>query len=203
MCRAPLSARPTAHLVPVLAMALAPLAAAAQDLRPADVPRWTARDDILGEAVIGALAAGPDADLEVMIGALRGPAVIADPGGDWACRTIKIGGMAPLTAYGNFRCRITEIAPGVWQLEKLTGSQRMIGTFTQGPDGLVYTGVGFVDGGPSQGYAAFPPDSQEPVYPGQTVPQVGYFEQMGPDRARLMLPDPILESDFDILYLTR
>ena len=52
-------------------------------------------------------------------------------------------------------------------------------------------------------YAGLPPDDQSPVEPGQTHAQVGHFEQVSPDHARLMLPDPILESRFDILWLTR
>ena len=47
------------------------------------------------------------------------------------------------------------------------------------------------------------PDDQTPQEPGQTHAQVGIFEQAGPNQARLLLPAPLLESDFDILWLTR
>ena len=86
------------------------------------------------------------------------------------------------------------------QTRKLSGSQRLQGTIDAAG---IYVGVGFVDGGPAASYADLPPDDQAPVEPGQTHAQVGRFEQTGPDRARLLLPSPLFESEFDILVLAR
>ena len=187
----------------ILLCAALPAVTAAQDIRPADEARMFGWEALMGRALKGALGGGAPQDVAVLTEALSGlPDAIA-PEGDWNCRTIKMGGGLPLVVYGNFRCRITEAGPGRWRLQKLTGSQ-----FTQGEIVFVegdafYFGTGYVSGGPATDYAGLPPDDQTPVDPGQTVAEPGYFEQMGPDRARLLLPDPILESDFDILYLTR
>ena len=171
--------------------------------RAADVERLNASDALLGRTLAGALAEGPDADVAVLVEAMDGAAGPLAPAGDWNCRTLKLGGFLPLTAYGNFRCRIIELEPGRWRLEKLTGSQRTEGVIYAVEGVAEYYGVGYVDGGPAVQYEGLPPDDQTPVEPGQTHAQVGFFQQMGPDRARILLPDPILESDYDILYLTR
>ena len=192
----------TPTLALVLAAALAP-AAIAQEIRPADSDRMFAWQEIMGRAVLGALAQGAPEDVAMLTEVLRGTPDTLDPAGDWSCRTIKMGDLLPLTVYGNFRCRITGTGPGRWRLEKLTGSQFTQGDIVSVEGDASYFGVSFVSGGPAADYAGLPPDDQTPVEPGQTVADPGYFEQMGPNRARLLLPDPILESDFDILYLTR
>lgn len=172
------------------------------DMRPADKPRLDQLNATLGMALRDLFATGSidDAALltEVLGGAPQQGVVIT---GDWNCRTLKLGQYGP-AFYRDFRCRISDLGSGRFELEKLTGSQRMIGTLTAGPDQTIYTGVGFVDGGPALRYGALPVE-QRPVEPGQTVPQVGIYEQISDTKARLLLPLPLLESDFDILYLTR
>ncbi len=182
---------------------LAATSATAQEVRPADADRLARTDALLGASLRWAFASGAPGDVAVLVEALSGAEEGFAPEGDWNCRTMKLGGNLPLVVYGNFRCRITADGPDRWRLEKLTGSQFTAGTLTLREDGILYLGTGYVEGGPATDYAGLPPGDQTPVEPGQTTADVGWFEQMGPNRARLLLPDPILESDFDILYLTR
>ena len=189
-------------LLAALLLAL-PVTAPAQEIRPADRPRLDAFEATLGRTLAGALAGGASQDVDLLTAAMAGAPEPLDPAGDWSCRTFKLGGLRPLIAYGPFRCRITEIGPGTWQIEKTTGSQRLLGTISDQQGGGLYTGVGFVDGGPAVTYEDLPPHDQTPVEPGQTHAQVGLFQQAGPDQARLLLPQPILESELDILWLTR
>ncbi len=172
------------------------------DIRPADKPRLDNMNATLGGALRQSFATGDISDIALLTEALSGA---AQPNsvltGDWNCRTMKLGSTGP-TIYRNFRCRISDLGERQFELEKLTGSQRMIGKLTLGATQTLYTGVGFVDGGPAVRYDALPAD-QISVEPGQTVPQVGIYEQISDTKARLMLPSPLLESDFDILYLTR
>lgn len=179
------------------------LSVSAQEIRPADRDRFQRFDEILGAALREALAEGPAADKSVLLEAMSGSAGPLSPVGDWNCRTIKVGGILPLIAYPNFRCRITAEAPGIYRLVKLTGSQRVDGQIYDGGSEALFLGVGHVNERPDVTYDQFPPNDQTPIGINQSTPDVGLFEQMSPNRARVMFPDPILESDFDILYLTR
>lgn len=183
-----------------LAALLAAGSAGAQEVRAPDAARLAAFDAHLGAALYQALTEGAAQDLAVLRDAMAGAAAPLDPAGDWACRTIKVGGLLPVTAYGNFRCRITAGPDGGWTLVKTTGSQRVKGRIA--PDGR-FLGVGHVGEAPATDYPGLPPVDQTPVEPNQTTADVGRFEQMSPTRARLLLPAPLLESRFDILYLTR
>jgi hypothetical protein len=188
----------------VMALAcLAGLPALAEPVvRPPDAERLATADAAFGQAMRAALADGATGDVDVLVAALAGiPGPLA-PEGAWSCRTIKLGGAPALTVYGAFRCRI-EAADGGWRIVKDTGSQRLEGMIHPGERGALYLGVGFVDGGPATDYAGLPAKDQTPVEPGQTVAQVGIFEQVTATRARLLLPSPLLESRFDILSLTR
>jgi hypothetical protein len=176
---------------------------AAQDIRPADRDRLAAYDESLGRALAGTLAAGSPQEVDLLTAALAGVPGPLDPEGEWSCRTLKLGGLLPIAAYPSFRCRITALGPGEWRLEKLTGSQRLIGTIQEYPSEALYLGVGFVGDRPAVPYEDLPPDDQTPVEPGQTHAQVGLFQQAGPGQARLLLPQPLLESEFDLLWLTR
>jgi hypothetical protein len=171
-------------------------------IRPPDEARLAGFEAALGASLRNALAEGAAEDVRTVASVLAGQPGDFDPEGAWSCRTIKLGGDPALTVYGNFRCRI-EVESDGWRIVKETGSQRLEGRILRDDDQWLYLGVGFVDGGPATDYAGLPAKDQTPVEPGQTVAQVGIFEQMSPTRARLLLPSPILESGFDILYLTR
>jgi hypothetical protein len=171
-------------------------------IRPPDEARLDGFDAALGMSLRYALAEGAAEDVRTLASVLAGMPGDVAPEGAWSCRTIKLGGMTALTVYGAFRCRIEAEGDG-WRIVKETGSQRLEGRILRDDDQWIYLGVGFVDGGPAVDYAGLPAKDQTPVEPGQTVAQVGLFEMMSPTRARLLLPSPILESWFDILYLTR
>ncbi|WP_342076395.1 DUF4893 domain-containing protein [Yoonia sp. SS1-5] len=187
-----------------VAFCLAALGAHADtpEIRAADQGRLADFDGAFGAAMQEALAGGDINDLDRVLIAMAGIPGDYDPAGTWKCRTIKMGGLTPLVAYAPFDCRVTKTDGDSWRIEKLTGSQRLVGRLDQTDAGLIYTGVGFVDGGPAMAYEQLPPGN-EPVEPGQTIPQVGYFVQTADDNARLMLPRPIFESTFDILHFTR
>lgn len=189
----------------LLAATLASPAAAQEALRPDDQARLVGLDGALGRALRQVLwlpEASPDRS--AALAALSGAAAPADPArltGDWACRTIKMGRTSEAVAYGRFACRISARDGGLW-LEKLSGSQRLRGMI-QGIDGeQVFAGVGFIAGDDPPGYAALPPGDGAMSDP-QRVPVVGLLEVTGPGHARLMMPSPVLESDFDLLDLTR
>ncbi|MGB3553453.1 MAG: DUF4893 domain-containing protein [Jannaschia sp.] len=197
---------------PILALLVAfalgsPAFAGEGSIRDADRDRIARLDEHLGRAVREAFARGEADALDILGDALSGAAI--SPGsapleGEWSCRTIKMGDLVPIVAYGNFRCAIAAMGPGHWTLTKLTGSQRTRGDLNTREGGvIVYLGVGHVGAEPATDYAGLPPDDDSPVEPNQSVADIGLFEQMSGDRARLLQPDPVLESRFDILYLTR
>lgn len=190
-------------LLPLLCtLALAVPAQAQTDLRAADAARLQGFDTVAGEALLQALSAGAPGDVAALSKALSGrPQIAFDPGltGDWRCRTMKLGGIAPLTVYTNFQCRFTPGATG-FDFEKLTGSQRTRGTITLRDGRAVYIGVGFVAGENPPDYADLPTDFRSD---GRIQTDVAIFERVSPTRARLMFPSPAVESDFDILELTR
>lgn len=183
---------------------LAGPAVADGDLRPApaDLERLERFDAHLGGALRQALAGGSPADIAALTTALAGTPVWEDFTGDWTCRTMKLGGLLPLTVYSPFRCRITELPSGEWRFEKLTGSQLTAGTIYPFDGELRYLGVGHIAGAAPIGYEAYHA-GDIPAEAGQVTADVGILEVTGPNRARLMLPAPMLESDFDILELTR
>ena len=190
--------------VGLLIVLLAGSAAIAEpSIRLADVSRFEQLDDHLGASLRVAFGDGAGEDRALLAEALSGLPQQLAPEGDWNCRILKLGGLLPLTAYPNFRCRITATGPGIWRIEKLTGSQRFVGHIYSRDGDAPFLGVGHVGEVPATDYAGLPPDDQTPVEPNQTTAEIGVFEQMGLNRARLLLPAPILESDFDIVYFTR
>ncbi|NGP16708.1 DUF4893 domain-containing protein [Devosia chinhatensis] len=53
----------------------------------------------------------------------------AIPDGTYQCRTLKLGGLLPLTVYGYFDC---DVSGDGSRIEKVSGSQRFTGTLTPG-----------------------------------------------------------------------
>lgn len=177
-------------------------AAQAQDMRPIEAEKLAQLDHTFGMAIRAALSGGArgDVDLlqEVMAGAPLPPLATA-LAGDWRCRTLKLGGITPLTAYAPFNCRIT--ADGAkFRFEKLSGSQRTSGTVQLLDGQMIYLGVGTVGEAPARDYAGL-----HPAFLGtaKVTPQIAIVEQPERNRIRLLFPAPVNESLFDILYLTR
>lgn len=177
-------------------------AANAEQMRAVEAGKLAAFDATLGQALRAALAGGARGDVDLLQEALAGtpiPPLATTLPGDWRCRTIKLGGITPLTAYAPFSCRIT--AQGAtFRFEKLTGSQRTSGTIRLLDGQMIYLGVGTVGDAPQRAYADL-----HPAFLGtaEVTPQVAVVEQAGPDHVRLMFPSPVNESLFDVLYLTR
>lgn len=65
-----------------------------------------------------------------------------------------------------------------------------------------YLGTGYIAGDTALPYADLP-DSIDPAATPQRVPEVGMVEVVSPTRARILMPLPMLESDLNILLLTR
>lgn len=113
------------------------------------------------------------------------------PEGKYKCRTIKLGGITPLTIYGWFDCDIRTV-DGVLRIEKLTGSQRFSGTLTPSTEGLTYVGaLHYSDEGPRPYEGASDGD------------QVGCMLKAFEDGTPfvLELPFPWLESYHDVILL--
>ena len=184
------------------ALLLGPPALAQADLRPEDALRLQGFTQAAGDALLQALAGGATGDVAALSKALSGtPQIAFDASlvGDWNCRTMKLGGISPLVVYTNFKCRFTASDTG-FAFEKLSGSQRTRGTITLRDGRAVYIGVGFVAGEDPPDYADLPTDFQSN---GTIQTDIAIYERTSPSRARLMFPSPAVESDFDILELTR
>jgi hypothetical protein len=164
-------------------------------ITPADDAKLDGFDKIFAEALAEARKGGSREDLAVLDAALEGqPLDIASYrlAGDWRCRTIKLGGMLPLTVYPWFACRISETGIGE-VLEKRTGSQRTKGRFfIMGETRLAYLGAGFVAGEKPRRYNEDPKENQ-----------VAYVERRAKNRLIMMFPAPQYESKFDILVLEK
>jgi len=119
--------------------------------------------------------------------------------GTYRCRTIKLGskseGGLAYVAYPFFRCSVELTPGGDLILTKTTGSQRTRGLLYPDTDNrLVFVGAqawGMDETG-------FPAYGQQPERD-----QVGVFERIGPDRWRMVVPWPRVESKLEILELTR
>ncbi len=184
------------------ALLLGAPAQAQSDLRAEDATRLQGFTQAAGDALLQALASGAPDDVAALSKALSGAPQIAfdaSLAGDWKCRTMKLGGLSALVVYTNFACRFTASDTG-FTFEKLTGSQRTRGTITLREGRAIYVGVGFVAGQNPPAYADLPADFQSE---GTIQTDIAVFERISPTRARLMFPSPAVESDFDILELTR
>ncbi len=172
-------------------------------LRPSDAERLATFDAAAGGAVLQALAGGSRGDVDALQDIMAGSPVapiMTRLAGDWTCRTLKLGGdLNDLVAYAPFACRIRQ-AGAAFAFDKLTGSQRLTGRIDMIDGRMILTGTGFVDGTDAIPYADLPDDFASD---GTVWPVVGRVEQPAPDRVRILMPWPALESQFDILDLRR
>ncbi len=150
------------------------------------------------EALEKARAAGHAADI-----ARHGPLLDPDaalprpapPPGDYACRTIKLGGqsdaMLDYIAYPYFRCRI-RAEDGLLSFEKRTGSQRPVGLlFEDRARRLVFLGT--LQLGDERLALHYGLDRERDM--------IGLFERVGEARWRLVFPRPHFESTLDVIEL--
>lgn len=171
-------------------------------IRADDLRRLDALDASAGSALRQALAAGDPADLTLLVEVMAGDSLPPDQAqaalpGAWSCQMIKLGGMLPLVVYPPFRCIATATS-----FEKLTGSQRTIGTLHEHGRMLVYLGTGFVAGDTPPPYAQLPTEADPQASP-QRMPEIGVVEMTGPDRGRILFPAPYLKSRMNLLVLHR
>ncbi len=78
----------------------------------------------------------------------------------------------------------------------------MLGTIGTMDGAPVYLGTGYIAGDTPPPYADLP-TTTDPAATPQRVPEVGIVEVVSPTRARILMPLPMLESDLNILLLTR
>jgi hypothetical protein len=164
-------------------------------MTPADKTRLEKYDETRKAALAEAKDGGEAADLAELDALLAKPLLSLpdfDLGGDWRCRTTKVGGLSPLVVYGWFKCRISDDGSG-WKLEKTSGSQRTAGRFyDDGEERLIYLGSFYVAG-----------ETPKPYGSGPDTDQVGYAFRTGAAEWRIEFPAPHYESKLDILELRR
>ena len=122
-----------------------------------------------------------------------GPPAIGD--GLYKCRIIKIGakteGGLPYIAYPAFYCRVKS-EDGLQRFNKFGGSQRYVGLIFPG-DAVRQVFLGTLVLGDETRALQYGQDELRDI--------AGYIERGGPDRWRMILPEPHFESRFDVMEL--
>ncbi|AGT08684.1 DUF4893 domain-containing protein [Paracoccus aminophilus] len=178
-------------------------------IRAEDVARLSEENllEVYGSALRQVLQSADSATLGVVTSALRGAPLPADDAalaalaGDWQCNMTKLGGIAPAVVYPPFRCRITADGNAL-AFEKLSGSQLTRGTLHRDGDRILYLGVDYIRGDTPPSYAEMPATIPDPAAR-SSFPDVGILEILSPKQARIVLPQPYLESTMNVLSLSR
>lgn len=178
-------------------------AASPVTLRPDDIARLERLDASFGNAMRQALAGGAREDVMRLTAGLAGQPLTAEQAagrlaGDWSCQMIKLGDTTALTVYQPFQCAAG--TDGIF--EKLTGSQRTKGSIFIHDGQLIYAGTGFIADDTPPPYEDLPAEVNPQATP-QRMPEVGLVEMTGPDRGYILFPDPYLESQMNVMLLTR
>lgn len=164
-------------------------------MTPADKVRLEKYEETRKTALDEAKAGGNAAEVAALDALLAKPLLSMpdfDLGGEWRCRTTKVGGLSPLVVYGWFKCRVGDDGSG-WRLEKTSGSQRTTGRFyDDGEKRMIYLGSFYVAGETPKAYGSGPESDQ-----------VGYAFRSGPAEWRIEFPAPHYESKLDILEFKR
>jgi hypothetical protein len=117
------------------------------------------------------------------------------PNGMYRCRTIKLGtkspGMLAYVAYPAFTCRIRQ-QKDLQDFAKIGGSQRQVGLIFPG-DVLRQVFLGTLVLGDERRAMQYGQDDTRDV--------AGFVERIGPNRWRLIMPQPHFESQMDVLEL--
>ncbi len=160
-----------------------------------------ARLDSSREKGLAALAHGPvsgDANVIRGVTEARTGGAAGNIAGSWRCRTMKLGGIVSVQ-YGWFNCRI-ENRGGTLTFRKLNGSQRLTGTLYPEGAGYVLLGAWTVNDDPPQPYSGNAPGAGAQSTPGDAV---GYLSAIGANHLKIEFPEPVQESDFDVMELKR
>jgi hypothetical protein len=129
-----------------------------------------------------------------------GPISARELEGEWQCRQMKLGGLAPAMVYSWFNCRVRQTRYGLY-FEKYTGTERMSG-YLEPFDGGRLVLMGAISAGDqrpkpySGGNAGFGNVST-------SSDVVGVVSAIGPGHARIEFPFPVIESDFDVMEMRR
>lgn len=150
------------------------------------------------EALAAARKSGHSAEIASQ-GALLDPDAALGPppipNGNYRCRVIKLGaktdGMIDYVAYPAFSCRV---APerGIQSFTKLGGSQRIVGLVFSG-DAMRQVLLGTLVLGDEQRAMQYGQDEARDI--------AGFVERIGPNRWRLVMPEPHFESRLDVMEL--
>lgn len=123
---------------------------------------------------------------------IAGPAI---PDGTYRCRVIKLGAQTPglldYVSYPGFACRV-RAERRLQRLTKLSGSQRYVGLIFPG-DAIRTVFLGTLVLGDESRAMQYGQDQQRDV--------AGYVERIGPNRWRLLMPQPHFESRLDVMEL--
>lgn len=201
------------RILPLLPLAM--LASCSIAGQPAGlIPRWTtaykqvaSQDDrarlrnwrtAFEEALEAARKSGHSADI-AREGALLDPdAALAGPAmpdGIYRCRVIKLQaegqGILDYVNYAGFTCSV-KAERQLQRLAKLSGSQRYVGLVFPG-DAIRNVFLGTLVLGDEHRALQYGQDQQRDV--------AGYVERIGPNRWRLVMPEPHFESRLDVMEL--
>jgi len=124
--------------------------------------------------------------------AIAGPTI---PNGMYRCHVIKLGAKDPgnldFVAYPGFTCRV-HAERQLQRLGKLGGSQRYLGLIFPG-DAIRNVFLGTLVLGDERRALQYGQDEQRDI--------AGYVERIGPNRWRLLMPQPHFESKMDVMEL--
>ncbi|HUE64633.1 MAG TPA: DUF4893 domain-containing protein [Rhizomicrobium sp.] len=119
--------------------------------------------------------------------------------GDWRCRQIKLGGMGAYMVYDRwFNCNIRPFRGGLL-LQKMDGSQRLVGMLFPENGAWVYVGASNVRGEPWHNYSGASPALGAQVTPDD---QIGLLTGIGDNHLRLEIP-AVQESLLDVVEFAR
>lgn len=117
------------------------------------------------------------------------------PNGTYRCRIIKLGaqsqGMLNYVAYPAFTC-VVRPERGLQSFVKMSGSQRIVGLVFPG-DAMRQVLLGSLVLGDEERAMQYGQD--------QTRDVAGFVERIGPNRWRLVMPEPHFESRLDVMEL--
>ena len=149
-------------------------------------------------AIAAARKAGHSAEIDREGALLEPDAALGPPpipDGNYRCRTIKIGakntGLLDYVAYPSFTC-VIRAERGLQSFTKTGGSQRLVGLIFPN-DAMRRVLLGTLVLGDEQRAMQYGEDEQRDV--------VGYVDRVGPDRWRLVMPEPQFESQLDVMEL--
>lgn len=184
-----------ALLGPVAPVLAAPCGPLPQDFAISDADRARIEGiDISRMRGLAAALTGEDAGERALVSGLFAQGFAppeANPSGRYQCRTIKLGGLLPLTVYDWFKCEIAEEAGGR-VIRKVTGSQNFSGTLTASGSGFLYRGASNYGDEAPRAYGDKVDENQ-----------VGCLVSLPDAEGHMLLelPSPLLESVHDVIEL--